>query len=46
MRLFFKPEHARVGDIIPFYDNGTFHLFYLKNGVIMTGRTESPAGTG
>lgn len=31
MSIFFKPEHARVGDIIPFYDNGIFNLFYLKN---------------
>ena len=26
----FKPPHARVGDTIPFFWDGTFHVFYLK----------------
>lgn len=30
MRRFFKPDHARVGDTIPFYWDGTYHVFYLK----------------
>ena len=31
MSVFYKPEHARVGDVIPFYDQGVYNLFYLKN---------------
>lgn len=31
MELFYTPPHARVGDVIPFYDNGVFCPFYLKN---------------
>jgi beta-fructofuranosidase len=30
MRRFFKPEHARVGDTIPFFWDGVYHVFYLK----------------
>ena len=30
MSQFFKPDHARVGDTIPFYWDGTYHVFYLK----------------
>ena len=30
MARFFKPAHARVGDTIPFYWDGSFHVFYLK----------------
>lgn len=30
MYRFFKPEHARLGDTIPFYYGGQFHVFYLK----------------
>ena len=30
MRRFFKPDHARVGDTIPFYWDGVYHIFYLK----------------
>ncbi len=29
MTTFYKPEGAWAGDFIPFYDNGTYHLFYL-----------------
>jgi len=31
MELFYTPRHARVGDVIPFYENGEFKPFYLKN---------------
>ena len=31
MQLFYTPQHARVGDVIPYYEDGKFHLFYLKN---------------
>ena len=31
MDLFYTPPHARVGDVIPFYDDGVFKPFYLKN---------------
>ena len=27
---FYKPEHARAGDTIPFLHDGVFHVFYLK----------------
>lgn len=30
MELFYCPENAVVGDVIPFYDNGRFKPFYLK----------------
>jgi len=30
MSQFFKPDHARVGDTIPFYWDGVYHVFYLK----------------
>ena len=26
---FFQPKKAWVGDPMPFYDNGKFHIFYL-----------------
>ena len=28
--LHFKPTDGCVGDIIPFYDDGEYHVFYLK----------------
>lgn len=31
MDLFYTPQHARVGDVIPFYEDGVFRPFYLKN---------------
>lgn len=31
MQLFYTPNHARVGDVIPYYEEGKFKLFYLKN---------------
>ena len=30
MQLFYTPQHARVGDVIPYYEDGKFHLFYYK----------------
>ncbi|SDO99065.1 beta-fructofuranosidase [Microbacterium sp. ru370.1] len=30
MQRFFKPDHARVGDTIPYFHDGVFHVFYLK----------------
>lgn len=29
--LFFKPVHGWVGDPMPFYKDGTFHVFYLQD---------------
>lgn len=31
MELFYTPRNARVGDVIPFYEDGVFKPFYLKN---------------
>lgn len=31
MELFYTPRHARVGDVIPFFEDGVFKPFYLKN---------------
>ena len=31
MKLFYQPEQAVLGDVIPFYDDGKFKPFYLKN---------------
>lgn len=31
MELFYTPDHARVGDVIPFVEDGVFKPFYLKN---------------
>ena len=30
MTLFYKPERARLGDTIPYFADGVFHVFYLK----------------
>ena len=30
-KLFYKPEIGFAADFIPFWDNGEFHLFYLKD---------------
>ena len=32
MKLFFLPENGRTGDVIPFYEDGVYKLFYLGNG--------------
>ena len=29
MRIFYYPEEGKMGDIIPYYEDGIFHLFYL-----------------
>lgn len=29
--MFYKPSHGWVGDAMPFYENGTFHVFYLQD---------------
>lgn len=31
MSIFFRPEKAVLGDMIPFYDEGVFKPFYLRN---------------
>ena len=31
MSLYFRPEKAVLGDMIPYYDNGVFKPFYLRN---------------
>ena len=31
MSLYFRPEKAVLGDVIPYYDNGVFKPFYLRN---------------
>lgn len=31
--VFYKPaDGSRVGDTMPFYENGVYHIFYLKDG--------------
>lgn len=30
-KLFYKPEDAWVGDLIPYYDNGIYYAFYLHD---------------
>lgn len=32
--LFFKPDNAWVGDLIPYYDKGTYYAFYLHDSRI------------
>lgn len=31
MSIFFRPDKAVLGDVIPFYENGVFMPFYLRN---------------
>ena len=31
MSIFYRPEKAVLGDVIPFYDDGQFKPFYLRN---------------
>ena len=31
MRIFYRPEDGVAADVIPFFWNGTYHLFYLKD---------------
>ena len=30
-KLFYKPEHAWVGDLIPYWEDGIFYGFYLHD---------------
>ena len=30
MQLFYTPDHARVGDVIPYYEDGEFKLLFKK----------------
>jgi len=36
-KLFYKPEHAWVGDLIPYYEDGVFYNFYLHDPRIKEG---------
>lgn len=36
--LFYKPKEAWVGDLIPYYDNGTYYAFYLHDPRIIEGK--------
>lgn len=29
--MFYKPSHGWVGDLMPYYENGAFHIFYLQD---------------
>ena len=31
MAVYFRPDLAVLGDVIPFYDDGAFKPFYLRN---------------
>ena len=30
-KLFFKPDNAWVGDLIPYYEDGTYYAYYLHD---------------
>lgn len=30
-KIFYKPDHAWVGDLIPYYENGRYYAFYLHD---------------
>ena len=32
MDLFYHPESGKMGDVIPFWEDGVFHLYYLGKG--------------
>lgn len=36
-QLFFQPENAWVGDLIPYYENGTYYAFYLHDPRLQKG---------
>lgn len=36
-KLFFKPDYAWVGDLIPYYENGTYYAYYLHDPRITPG---------
>ncbi len=29
---FYKPENGRVGDVMPYYEDGVYYLYYLRDG--------------
>lgn len=31
MNLFFKPQPGVIGDCIPFFSKGRYHVFYLRD---------------
>ena len=45
MQLFYTPQHARVGDVIPYYEDGKFHRFLSgKTGIHISAATGKTAG--
>ena len=38
MSLFYRPENAWVGDLIPYYEDGTFYAYYLHDPRIIEGK--------
>ena len=36
-KLFFKPDNAWVGDLIPYYEDGTYYAYYLHDPRINPG---------
>lgn len=38
MSLFYRPEKAWVGDLIPYYENGTFYAYYLHDPRMLEGK--------
>ena len=29
--MYFRPKNSVLADVIPYYENGTFYLYYLRN---------------
>ena len=40
MNLFYRPQDGALADVIPFYWNGQYHLFYLKDYRGLEGQAE------
>lgn len=40
MSLFYRPENAWVGDLIPYYEDGTFYAYYLHDPRIIEGNMQ------
>lgn len=38
--VFYKPENGRVGDVMPYYEDGVYYLYYLMDG---SGSSSHPA---
>jgi hypothetical protein len=34
-RIFFKPEGAVLGDVMPFEKDGLFYLYYLRDELVL-----------